>query len=270
MMRILALAGLLLLMMIGCKGPRQIQTVIAKKDTAVVTVVKAPEVDSAAIKDAILEKVHFNDISFEHFFAKVKIDFTDSKGKNTNATAFIRMRKDSLMWVSITGALGIEGFRVLIKPDSVFVMDKLEKTIAIRTVDYLQDVVKLPVNFQILQDIIIGNPVYFPRNITSFKTNGSQLMALSVGEYFKHLITLDTTNNMVMNSKLDDVDELRNRTCNISFADYANIQNRWFSNKREITVTEKTKLDVQLEFKQVAFDEPQSFPFNIPKNYQRK
>jgi hypothetical protein len=81
---------------------------------------------------------------------------------------------------------------------------------------------------------------------------------------------VDTSNNAITHSKLDDVDALRNRTCDITLDNYLPIQSRLFSHLREITVTEKSKMDIKLEFKQVVFDEPQSFPFTIPKNYQLK
>jgi hypothetical protein len=260
----------LVILFTACRGTRQIQTVMNKVDTVAVTSVKHPEIDSAAIKADILKKVHANNIEFEYFLGKVKIDISDNKGKNTNATAFVRIKRDSIMWLSLTGALGIEGFRVLITKDSVLVMDKMEKTYAARSVDYLQDIVKLPVDFGVVQNLIVGNPVYFPDNILSFKENEGSLMALSVGEFFKHMITIDTTNNSIIHSKLDDIDGLRNRTCDITLSNYTMIQNRLFSNTRELTITEKSKLDIMLDFKQVSFDEPQTFPFNIPKNYTLK
>lgn len=259
------------LMAASCKGPKQIQQAIAKVDSAAVTPIAEPTIDSAAVKADIMNRVEHNRIEYSSFTGKIKLDFTDEKNKNnTNATAFVRIRKDSLVWVSLTGAMGIEGFRVLVSPDSVWVMDKLKKTYSRQSVAYLQDIIKLPVDFYVLQDLIVGNPVYFPNNIVSFKSSGNSMMALSVGEFFKHIITLNLDNNQILHSKLDDVDALRNRTCDITLADYTSIQNRNFSNTREITVTEKTKLDIRMEFKQVSFDEPVSFPFNIPKSYQLK
>jgi hypothetical protein len=258
------------LFLVACRGTKQIQTAMNKMDSVAVTSVKHPEFDSAAIKAEILRKVHANNIEFEYFLGKVKIDIADNKGKNTNATAFVRIKRNSTIWISLTGALGIEGFRVLITKDSVFVMDKLEKTFAARSVDYLQDIIKLPVDFDVMQNLIVGNPVYFPDNILSYKENGGSLMALSVGNFFKHMITVDTTNNSIIHSKLDDVDAMRNRTCDITLGNYTLIQNRFFSNTRELTVTEKSKLDIMLDFKQVSFDEPQTFPFSIPKNYTLK
>lgn len=252
----------------SCRPTKKIQTAISNKDTSAIVVITDPTIDSAAVKEEILTRVKSNKINFDFFSGKIKVDFTDKTGKNTNANAFVRIKRDSTIWISLTGPLGIEGFRLLIKPDTVLIMDKMEKTISYRSVSYLQEKIRLPVDFFTLQDMILGNPVFFPDNIISYRNNGNILLALSTGDYFKHLITIDTTDNRVLHSKLDDVEETRNRTCDITLDDYKNEQGRLFSNSREITVTEKAKIEIKLEYKQVAFDEPQSFPFNIPKNYR--
>jgi hypothetical protein len=255
----------------SCKPAKKIQTVVTRKDTAVLTppIVKVP-VDSNVLRKEIFQKINSNRIAFEYFFGKIKIDYNDSKGKNVNATAFVRMKKDSVIWVSLTGALGIEGYRVIVKPNEVVVMDKLEKTISNKSMSYLQDLIKLPVDFYTVQDLLLGNPVFFNDSIVSFRKSGTSLLALSIGDFFKHLITIDTTDNRILHSKLDDVEANRNRTCDISLGDYNNQQGRLFSNTREIIVTEKDKKEIKLDYKQVLFDEPQSFPFNIPKNYRVK
>ncbi len=243
---------------------------MSKVDTTSVKPAVKPEIDSAAIKADLLSRIESHHIDFDWFLGKIKVDFSDNTGKDASATAFVRIRKDSVMWISMTGLLNIEGYRALITQDSVFVMDKQKNTISRRSVSYLQEIIKLPVDFKVLQDLIVGNPVYFPDNIVSFKNNGNTVMVLGIGEFFKHLVTLDTTSNLIMHSKLDDVDDMRNRTCDITLGNYSNIQNRQFSSYREITVTEKSKLDIRLDFKQVVFDQPLSFPFNIPKNFTSK
>jgi hypothetical protein len=65
------------------------------------------------------------------------------------------------------------------------------------------------------------------------------------------------------------VDVLRNRTCYLNYADYDNKKGVNFSTTRNISVTEKTKLEVKLNFKQYEFNETLSFPFSIPKNYKK-
>ena len=60
-------------------------------------------------------------------FNKLKHNFEGKDGKKADFNAFVRLRKDSLLWVSINVALGIEAFRLLITPDSVKVLNKLDK-----------------------------------------------------------------------------------------------------------------------------------------------
>lgn len=69
-------------------------------------------------------------------------------------------------------------------------------------------------------------------------------------------------------SKLDDLDELRNRTCHLSYSDYEDKKGVSFATKRQVSVAEKKKIDIKLDFKQYDFNETLSFPFPIPKNYK--
>jgi outer membrane lipoprotein-sorting protein len=199
----------------------------------------------------------------------VRVEFSGKDGGD-EATAFIRLQKDSLMWLSLRGALGIEGFRVLVTKDSVKVMNLLKKTYQLRSISYLQEVSNLPFNFSNLQDLVVGNPIFIDSNIVSYKNANNQLLVLMLGKVFKHLITIDNSTGLLVHSKLDDADATRNRTSSISFADYTNNAGFPFSTKRKISVAEKSQLDINLDFKQYEFNKPLTFPFTIPKNYKRQ
>ena len=43
-----------------------------------------------------------------------------------------------------------------------------------------------------------------------------------------------------------------------------------FSTYREITVAEKTKVDVKMDYKQYDFNPELTYPFSVPKNYKTK
>ncbi|HZF65616.1 MAG TPA: DUF4292 domain-containing protein [Chitinophagaceae bacterium] len=176
------------------------------------------------------------------------------------------------MWVSINAVLGIEAMRILITRDSVFLLDKLNKTYVERRVDYLQEVTSLPLNLRTLQNLLIGNPVFLDSNIVSYNVSSDQasVSLLSIGNWFKNLLTLTATDNMLVHSKLDDTDISRSRTANLSYGDYENKKGKLFSTKRRISVSEKNKLDISLNFKQYDFNQEVNFPFTIPRNYKRR
>lgn len=262
----------LLFVMNSCRSTRKIQTAITKKDTVQTVVV--PEVDlhadSIRFMKASYRSIEKNIIPFQTFSAKVKVDFEDKDGKKNEVNAFIRLKKDSLMWVKIDAIIGIEAFRLMITPDSVKMMNKLDKIIQIRSINDLQDITHLPFNFEDLQNLIMGNPLYLDSNIVSYKNSENAISFTSIGNLFKHFLTVDNNRYLLQNSKLDDADPSRARTCLLLYKDYQPYGEQFFSTTRQISFTEKNKLDIQLEFKQYTFNESLTYPFSIPKNYKQK
>jgi len=270
-------AGLLLMVAFAaCRPTKKVQrlgNVITTKDTASAVIVTHPPetnvVDSAALIRNIVHTLDSQRINFKTFSAKVKMDYDGSEG-NGQATVFLRMQKDSIIWLSLTGALGIEGYRVIITKDSVKLMNKLDKVVQFRSIQYLNDLTHVPVNFYDMQNILIGNPIYLDSNIVSYKYSDDYLSILMSGSVFKNLLTLDKNTLLMLHSKLDDIDPNKNRTADITFGNYEKVSNSHFSTVRRISVAEKAKLDIDLEFKQYNFDQPLTFPFNIPKSYKRR
>jgi len=272
MNRILIIPVIIISFFTSCRSTKKIQTAIAKKDTvAIVPVItdNGHEDSTRFIKETYrgLQKQKIN---FTTFSAKIEVDYQDGDGKKYNVNAHLRMYKDSVMWVSITAILGIEGLRAYITKDSVMMLDKQNKVYTARSVAYLQEVSDLPLDLSSLQDLLIGNAVFLDSNIVSYSRAGNTLSLLSVGNFFKNLLTIQEAGDQIQSSKLDDADELRNRTCYLTYDNYENEKGVVFSSKRTISVTEKKKLDIQLNFKQYDFNETLSFPFSVPKNYKHK
>lgn len=265
----ITLAVTVFIMVNGCRSTKKIQTAISKKDSAQAIISNLDSrADSVKFIKQIYTAVEKNYIDFNTFSAKVKVDFEGNDGKKSDFNAFIRLHKDSALWISINAALGIEAFRVFITPDSVKVLNKLDKVAQLRSVEYLQEVTRIPLTFSDLQNVIIGNPIYLDSNIVSYKKEEASVSLMSAGHLFKHLLTLSNDEYRPQFSKLDDADASRARTCLITYGDYENKNGIIFSTYRKITVSEKSKLDVVLQFKQFDFNVPLNFPFSIPRNYK--
>lgn len=262
-----------ILLAAACKPAKKVQRIenaISKKDTVATVVVKpADVVDSMSLVQTEVKKLRNHKITFSTFSAKVKVEYEDKNGGD-QANANIQMQKDSAIWISLTGPFNIEGFRLLVTKDSVRLMNKIKKTVQFRSIEYLQELTQIPFDFYTLQDVIIGNPVFIDGKVHSYKNAENGLQVLILGKLFKHLVTIDVPDQRVLHSKLDDVDSVRNRTCDITFDKYEVNNDISFSTYRRISVAEHSKLDVTLDFKKYSFNEPVSFPFNIPKNFKKK
>ncbi|WP_431213535.1 DUF4292 domain-containing protein [Puia sp. P3] len=276
------LAGLILIGLLagvteGCRSTKKIRKVITtpvvKKDTTHVTVapVRDAHADSLLVIRQTLDKLNHNHIDFNTFNAKLKVHYEGGDGKDYEVNAFLRIRKDSMIWVSVNAALGIEAFRLLITPDSVKILDKLKKVVRLRSVSFLQDEVHLPVDFSTLQDLLIGNPIFLDTaHIIFYKDEVKGGVSLfSSGTIFRNFLTM-AADGTQQHSKLDDTDPLRSRTGDITYGEYDYSSAVPFSTYRKVSVAEKSKTDIEINYKQYKFNEPLSFPFTIPKNYKRR
>jgi hypothetical protein len=198
------------------------------------------------------------------------VDYSDSRDKKYDVNAFLRMKKDSVIWISINAILGIEAFRVMITPDTVSILDKINKTIQYHSFDYLRELTNLPVDFPTLQDLIIGNPVFLDTNIVAYTENENFTSLTALGGFFKNFATFYNPDFSLQRSKLDDADITKSRTADLTYQDYQDNGTKRFSNKRKISIADKNKLDIDLEFKKVEFGGQLNYPFSVPSKYKLK
>lgn len=160
-MRVLIFTGCMALLLFACRSTKNIQKAIEKKDTvAVVIPVDTPTYeDTLKLITAVFDG--YKPIVYQSFSAKIKVEYFNSKGKQPGFVANVRMRKDSVIWISISNDIGIEGFRVLINKDSIRVMDKLANTYQVKPLTSLQDIAQIPFSFTDIQELLVGNPVFF-------------------------------------------------------------------------------------------------------------
>ncbi len=265
-------AIILLNTLFGCRSTKKLQIAVNKKDTSVSVHTIAKSTDSMKLAQSVLANVSKNYIDFKTFSAKVKIQYEDAKGKLPDVNAFLRMQKDSVIWITIDASfLNIEALRIMITKNQVTILNRGDKLFEEHPFSYIEDVAGIPLDFKILQDLLMGNPIYVGSKVMAFKQTENHLLLSTLGQYFKNLLTLSATkDNLVERSKLDDIEVGQNRTADLTYLDYENKTGVYFSTYREITVAEKTKVDIRLTFKQYDFNKDLSFPFSIPKTYKRK
>ena len=269
----------------GCRSTKNLRKVIAAQAPHTDTTGDAARqaalpphdahADSLAVIAKALTGIAHNHIDFETFSGHMHVHYQSGDGKDYELSVIVRIRKDSLIWISINAAVGpvnIEAFRVLITRDSVKILDKQKKLVRVRSVSYLQEQVNLPVDFKIVQALLIGNPIFLDTaHVLYYRTdpNPKGLSLFSVGAAFSNFLTLNPDNTL-RHSKLDDIDPLRARTCDVTYGDYDYSAQVAFSTYRKISVAEKSKVDIEIGIKQHKFNEALSVPFAVPKNYKRR
>ena len=69
----------------------------------------------------------------------------------------IRMRKDSIVWLSVTATMGVEVLRAKFSNDSVWIINRLEKTYLAEPLDSVSAQLGIPLSLLLLQTLLLDN-----------------------------------------------------------------------------------------------------------------
>lgn len=244
----MSLAALLLS---ACRTTRQTQNVHLK-----------PRTD-----EYLMEHLVKSQVSADWFGGKAKITYSDDDGRES-FTANIRMQKDSVIWMNFK-KFSVEGLRVLIRPDSIFILDRLNSEYLARPFEYARQEFSLPMGFQGLQAILLGNPVFFS-NQTSASIDSTFYLLSQKTERLEAKYWLDGAKLLLDRFFFND---FRNsRSMDVRATDYRSVGGRQsFSYVRsfDLDSSDMGRMNVQIEFSKIELNVPQKIEFTIPAHYEK-
>ena len=206
---------------------------------------------------------------FSWFNSKAKIKFTQN-GKTQSASANIRMKKDSLIWLTIS-KIGFEAARMMISPDSVHILLRREKEYIARDFDHFKKEYNLSGDFSTLQHIILGNALDFNRRkMTSAIKSPNYFLSADESKYKKNF-WLDGQSLLL--AKMEVVENQTMREFEIDYDKYKELNNNtYFAYNRNASFLGDESGDVNLEilFSKVEFEVKKSMPFSVSSRYVRK
>ena len=231
----------------------------------------------------LFTKLRESQLQFEWLSTRIAAQATIGK-TNHSFSANLRMRKDSVIWVSITTMLGIEVARAMITPDSIKFINRLapeDQKYFEGDFNSLSKLigVDLDLNFSFLQSIITGN--YYPHYADSvFKATEHQKfynlgtvnrhrLKKSINDkddsdfgVIKHDIRIEPDHFRIIRVLMNDLAE--NRKFETNYSKFKEIDGQWFPHELEVDINDKEKTYVRLAHSKVTLNKPQRFPFNVP------
>ena len=126
----------------------------------------------AVHKDRILwpmrgKKICSNVEEYKLNFNSIAVKFTASMNDSASDTKFngiFRIKKDSIIWVSIRPLLGIELARVVLTPDSVKFTNKLNSTYYSGDYEFISNKFKVDFDFYKIQALLTNELFFYPED----------------------------------------------------------------------------------------------------------
>lgn len=108
--------------------------------------------------DVVFRELKKNELRFDWLSMKADARAT-MDDKSNSFKVNIRIRKDSLIWMSVSSVIGVEAARAEITPDTIKFMDKINSHYYIGEMDSLAEKFDVDADFETLQSLLIGNSI---------------------------------------------------------------------------------------------------------------
>jgi len=233
---------------------------------------------------------------YSTFSGKVKTNIIiDDKG--TDFTVALRMKKDSIIWASISPALGIEVVRFIATKDSIKFIDRLHNRFFAGEYDTLSKMLNAEIDLEILQSLLIGNSVEFYEEDEKLRS-GIDSCQYTLGTIRKRKWRKvmkkgkelkEPAQNIWMHDSTFKISRIlfrefeTNREFDAHFENFQNVdlptgqtslpevQNNQVTIPFILTYVIKADkiITINLEYTKASANKQQSFPFTIPEGYEK-
>lgn len=231
----------------------------------------------------LLDRVDSSAFKARWIAAKASVT-TIQDGNETSFNINMRACRDSLIWISISPLLGIEVARVVVTPDSVKLLDRLNGKYQTNTFETINKLLELKVNFEIVQALIYGNFFAYKKNENRFNSVYLEekyyiLSSLNKKKLKRSLEEKDPNKPVIQDVYINEnnyrifrmsvEDQKIGKTLVTEYSDFRNTAAGEFPFKSHTQVTADKEFEIKIEFGKVTVGEVQEFPFHVPSSYER-
>lgn len=211
-------------------------------------------------------------MDFEYLKIKSKMEYSDQK-QNNKATLHIRVKKDSIIWISAQHT--IEAFRIMILRDSVHMIDRLNKIYSGMSYTDLKKKLGFELNYKFFESLITANvpDIMFDKGKKLEKDDMTYLIRKEGFYQFEYFVS----------SSLKHIEMIRvteipsNNSLEIDYKNYLKEGENIYPSEIIAKMTylsgqNRTKSDISIDhnsFEILSGEEDLRFPFSIPDRYVR-
>jgi Domain of unknown function (DUF4292) len=242
------------------------ETGCRRKSTSDATAQPATEVRPPAF---LLGKLRSHDLHDVHTLAASAKIFYQGNGQSVSANANLIWVRDSMLWLNIR-KLGIEVARALVTPDSVYLINRLDKTYSTRSIESLQREYGLPGGFAALQHTLLGSAWLLPGiDLRSDLADSQHRLSGSDG-VFGAEYRLDEGAFLLRREAFFQKKE--NRNAAFTFENYQKLPYAGqfpYLRRIEAASPESGNTSIEIELSNVEINVPKTWRFEIPAHYER-
>ncbi|MCK4662675.1 MAG: DUF4292 domain-containing protein [Bacteroidales bacterium] len=231
--------------------------------------------------DKIYNQIEKNEIEFNtislRFSAATKIG-----KKKLSAKGNIRIKNDSIIWISVKPLLGIEMFRIVITKDSLKYINRIEKNYYCSNTDLIKKKYFENYKYEYLQDILTNSIINFYGKKTKNYLKKNYKLEINKNNYCIKNVKNKIDDNSFLLSELHvkpdtyKINEIRFKSENseqeliVKYKDFDKLDEFIYPKNVDIEVIDdKNIFNLKINYDKINLNRSLKFPFSISKKYTK-
>jgi len=232
--------------------------------------------------DFLVNKLKEHELTFNQFSAKFSATYEADKKKST-VSGNLRIEHDSIIWISITPALGIEAVRFMLTPDSIKYINRLSNTYLLQGFSYINQLLNKTLDYDMAQSFLTGNDFSLYESNSFRASIENQQYKLSTTDRRKlrryvrrseddisipiQSIWLDPESFKISKVLLKEADRDSRRFL-ATYSEFQDIDTKIIPSNLDFRVeTVDKKVRIRISYSKIQLDQEQTYSFRVPGNY---
>lgn len=230
-----------------------------------------PVVDNSAQERSNAEKlavIKLAQADFNTLAIKARAEL-DVDGNNNEVSINIRMQKDKKIWISVTALAGLEAARVLITPDSIHVLNRLESIYLKKPFSFIHEYTNPQISFQTVQSILLANLTEeAATQKPEFSMDNDRLTLSGISSSLAYQLHFTETMR-VSGTSLRDT--LNGQQLQVNYSDFYLESSGLFPHQLKLQSQAGAKsIKAEMKYTKIEKDIAIDFPFSVPKRFSVK
>lgn len=217
-----------------------------------------------------IDVIKAQQLNFNTFSAKAGATLDIDNDKH-DVTLNIRIARDRKIWVSVVKTvlfLDVEAARALITPDSIILLNKIQGLYSKKPFSFVHTYGGKQFNYKTLESLLVGNalPEILNDKSTTLQTNNDNTTLSGNLQNVIYKLLLGPGKRV---TQLNLSNPAEAQTLQVANREFTQSGNKIVPSQIDIQSAIKSKkIQVNLQYTRVDFDQQLEYPFSIPESYK--
>tara|TARA_B100000900_G_C20552820_1_gene705488 strand:- start:386 stop:1129 length:744 start_codon:yes stop_codon:yes gene_type:complete len=179
-------------------------------------------------------------------------------------SAQLRMRQDSVIWISVSAILGLEAARIHLTPDTVKLINRLNSTYFIGDIKELTKRYNLHLSFYEIQNVLLAKHNLSNSNTFRLLPSEQDYVLLADSDTVNYTLRL---NSEFLPLEINSVQH-DSISINLGYSSFVAVQEEWLPQNTDLQVlTPNNNLHFTYSYSKMLVNRSKKIKFSIPSSY---